>query len=151
MSRTQQAIQEFENTEVEKMRAFDAFLRIPSVSADPQMKPHMQQAAEFLKSYFENLGMDEVRIFPTDLHPVVFAEKRSSLPAAKTLLIYGHYDVQPPDPLDSWITPAFEPTIRGENLYARGSSDMKGQVMATVFALESVLKTGDNSPKNLKC
>ena len=149
MSRTQQAIQEFENTEVEKMRAFDAFLRIPSVSADPEMKPHMQQAAEFLKYYFENLGMDEVRIYPTDLHPVVFAEKRSSLPAAKTLLIYGHYDVQPPDPLDSWITPAFEPTIRGENLYARGSSDMKGQVMATVFALESVLKTGE-LPVNIK-
>ena len=149
MSRTQQAIQEFENTEVEMMRTFDAFLRIPSVSADPEMKPKLQQAAEFLKTYFEGIGMDEVRIYPTNLHPIVFAEKRSGLPGAKTLLIYGHYDVQPPDPLDSWTTPAFEPTIRGENLYARGASDMKGQILATVFALESVLKTGD-LPINIK-
>ena len=149
MSRTQKAIQEFENTELEKMRTFDAFLRIPSVSSDPEMKPHLQEAAEFLKSYFEKLGMDEVRIYPTDLHPVVFAEKYSNLPEAKTLLIYGHYDVQPPDPLDAWITPAFEPTIRGENLYARGASDMKGQILASVFALESVLKTGE-LPINIK-
>lgn len=149
MSRTQLAIQEFENTEVEKMRTFDAFLRIPSVSADPEMKPNLLQAAEFLKSYFEGMGMDEVSIHPTKLHPVVFAEKHSNLPNAKTLLIYGHYDVQPPDPLESWTTPAFEPTIRGENLFARGASDMKGQILATVFALESVLKTGE-LPLNIK-
>ncbi len=149
MSRTQQAIQEFENTEIEQMRTFDTFLQIPSVSADPEMKPHMLEAAEFLKAYFEKLGMDEIRIYPTHLHPIVFAEKRSPNPEAKTLLIYGHYDVQPPDPLDSWITPAFEPTIRGEYLYARGSSDMKGQILATIFALESVLKTGD-LPINIK-
>ena len=149
MSRTQQAIQEFETTEVEKMRTFDAFLRIPSVSADPEMKPNLRQTAEFLKSYFEGIGMDKVEIFPTNLHPVVFAEKRSNLPGAKTLLIYGHYDVQPPDPLDSWTTPAFEPTIRGEYLYARGASDMKGQILASVFALESVLKTGE-LPLNVK-
>jgi len=149
MSRARQAIQEFENTELEKMRTFNAFLRIPSVSSDPEMKAHMLEAAEFLKSYFEKLGMDEVKIFPTALHPVVFAEKRSNLPDAKTLLIYGHYDVQPPDPLDSWTTPAFEPSIRGEYLFARGSSDMKGQIPASVFALESVLKTGE-LPINIK-
>lgn len=149
MSRTQRAIQEFENAEVEKMRTFEAFLRIPSVSADPEMKPNLHHAAEFLKSYFEGIGMDEVSIYPTNLHPVVFAEKRSDLPGAQTLLIYGHYDVQPPDPLDSWTTPAFEPTIRGENLYARGASDMKGQILASVFALESVLKTGE-LPVNIK-
>lgn len=149
MSRTQQAIQEFENTEIEKMRTFNAFLQIPSVSADPEMKPHMLEAAEFLKAYFEKLGMDEIRIYPTNLHPVVFAEKYSSVPGAKTLLIYGHYDVQPPDPLDSWTTPAFEPTIRDDYLFARGSSDMKGQILATIFALESVLKTGD-LPVNIK-
>lgn len=149
MSRTQQAIHEFEITEVEKLHTLDAFLRIPSVSADPEMKPHLLEAADFLKSYFEQLGMDEVNIFPTSLHPIVFAQKRSINPDAKTLLIYGHYDVQPPDPLDSWTTPAFEPTIRGEYLFARGSSDMKGQIMSTVFALESVLKTGE-LPINIK-
>ncbi len=149
MSRTQKAIQDFENTELEKMRTLDAFLRIPSVSADPEMKTHVLEAAEFLKSYFDKLGMDEVKIFPTDLHPVVFAEKRSHLPDTKTLLIYGHYDVQPPDPLDAWTTPAFEPSIRDEHLFARGSSDMKGQILATVFALESVLKTGE-LPINIK-
>ena len=149
MSRTQQAIQEFVNSEQEKMQTFNAFLRIPSVSSDPVMKPHMLQAAEFLKTCFEKLNMDEVRIYPTNLHPIVFAEKRSVQPGAKTLLVYGHYDVQPPDPLDSWTTPAFEPTIRGENLYARGASDMKGQIMATVFALESILQTGE-LPLNIK-
>ncbi len=149
MSRTQQAIQEFENTEVEKMNIFETFLRIPSVSADPEMKPNLLEAANFLKAYFEKLGMDSVSIYPTNLHPIVFAEKQSSLPGAKTLLIYGHYDVQPPDPLDSWTTPAFEPTIRGEYLYARGASDMKGQILASVFALESVLKTGE-LPLNIK-
>lgn len=149
MSRTQKAIQEFENTEAEKMLTFDAFLRMPSVSADPAMKPHLLETAEFLKSNFEKIGMDEVKIYPTNLHPIIFAEKRSTTPGAKTLLIYGHYDVQPPDPLDAWTTPAFEPTIRGENLYARGASDMKGQIMATVFALESVLKTGE-LPINIK-
>ncbi len=149
MSRTQEAIQEFNNTESEKMQTFENFLRIPSVSSDPEMKAHMLEAAEFLKSYFDQLGMDEVKIYPTGLHPVVFAEKRSRIPDAKTLLIYGHYDVQPPDPLDSWTTPAFEPTVRGENLFARGSSDMKGQILATVFALESVLKTGE-LPLNIK-
>ncbi len=149
MSRIQEAIQEFNNTESEKMQTFENFLRIPSVSSDPEMKAHMLEAAEFLKSYFDQLGMDEVKIYPTGLHPVVFAEKRSRIPDAKTLLIYGHYDVQPPDPLDSWTTPAFEPTVRGENLFARGSSDMKGQILATVFALESVLKTGE-LPLNIK-
>lgn len=149
MSRTLNAIRDFENTELEKMRTLDAFLRIPSVSADPEMKTQVLEAAEFLKSYFDKLGMDEVEIFPTGLHPVVFAEKRSKLPDAKTLLIYGHYDVQPPDPLDSWTTPAFDPSIRGEYLFARGSSDMKGQILATVFALESVLKTGE-LPINIK-
>lgn len=149
MSRTQQAIHEFEITDVEKLHTLDAFLRIPSVSADPEMKPHLLEAADFLKSYFEHLGMDEVKIFPTSLHPIVFTQKRSINPDAKTLLIYGHYDVQPPDPLDSWTTPAFEPTVRGEYLFARGSSDMKGQIMSTVFALESVLKTGE-LPINIK-
>ena len=149
MSRTDQAIQEFLTTENEKMRTFDSFLRIPSVSADPEMKPNLLEAAEFLKTYFEGINMDEVRIYPTHLHPIVFAEKRSPKPDAKTLLIYGHYDVQPPDPLESWTTPAFEPSIRGEYLFARGSSDMKGQIMATVFALESVLKTGE-LPINIK-
>jgi len=149
MSRSEQAIQLFENTETEKKQTFDAFLRIPSVSADPDMKVHLLEAANFLKAYFEKIGMDLVKIYPTNLHPIVFAEKHSGNPEAKTLLIYGHYDVQPPDPLDSWITPAFEPTIRDEHMFARGASDMKGQILATVFALESVLKTGD-LPINIK-
>jgi len=149
MAKTQQAIQEFINTEDAKMQSLNAFLQIPSVSADPEMKPHVLEAADFLKTYFEKLGMDEIKIFPTDVHPIVFAEKYSNKPGAKTLLIYGHYDVQPPDPLEDWVTPAFEPSIRGEYLYARGSSDMKGQIMAAVFALESALHTGE-LPINVK-
>ena len=149
MSRTQQAIQEFENTIQEKMRAFEAFLSIPSVSSDPAKKASMLDAANYLKTYFEGIGMDAAAVYPTDLHPVVFAEKRACKPDVKTVLIYGHYDVQPPDPLDAWTTPAFEPNIRGDYLYARGASDMKGQIVSVIFALESVLKTGD-LPVNVK-
>lgn len=149
MSRADQAVQEFLDTEETKLHSLKAFLQIPSVSADPEMKSRVVEAAEFLKSYFEELGMDKVEIFPTGLHPIVFAEKHASIPGAKTLLFYGHYDVQPTDPLGDWVTPPFEPSIRGEHLFARGSSDMKGQIMATIFALESVLKS-EELPLNVK-
>lgn len=149
MTRSQQAIKEFIDSIDPKIQTLNSFLQIPSVSADPDMKPHVAEAAGFLKSYFEQLGVDDVRIFPTGLHPIVYAEKRANNPDAKTLLIYGHYDVQPPDPLEDWVSPAFQPTIRGEHLFARGSSDMKGQIFATIFAVESVLATG-NLPVNVK-
>jgi len=93
--------------------------------------------------------MDRVEIFPTQGHPIVYGEIQSDLKKAATILVYGHYDVQPAEPLELWTTDAFDPVQRGENLYTRGASDMKGQVMASVKALESVLSTG-KSPINIK-
>ena len=92
--------------------------------------------------------MENVRKFPTDRHPIVYGEYLKAV-GAPTILVYGHYDVQPADPLDKWHTGPFEPTVRGENLYARGASDMKGQIAAVLFALEAILKNG-KLPVNLK-
>ncbi len=117
------------------------FAAIPSISTDPSAKADIQRAAEWVAKQLVDLGMDQVQIMPTTGHPVVYGEILTS-PDAPTVLIYGHYDVQPADPLDLWESDAFEPTIRGDNIYARGITDMKGQVMASLKAVESIVRTG---------
>jgi len=149
MDKELSAINYFLDNQETLIEQYMNILRIPSVSTDPAYKDDMVRVAGFLSDYFNKLGMDRVEIFPTKIHPIVYAEKKSPNPDAKTLLIYGHYDVQPPDPLHEWRTPPFEPNQVGEYIYARGASDMKGQVMATIFALESVLKT-NTLPLNIK-
>ncbi len=128
---------------------FKDFLIIPSISTDPEHKTDMDRAAQWVANQFEELALTSVEIFPTQGHPVVYGEIQSDLKEAATILVYGHYDVQPAEPLELWTTDAFDPVQRGENLYSRGASDMKGQVMASVKALESVLSTG-KSPINIK-
>ncbi|MBN2386178.1 MAG: dipeptidase [Anaerolineales bacterium] len=123
-------------------------LRIPSVSTDPGQVEAVRQAAEWMAARLRELGMQAVQVYPTARHPVVYGEWPGA-PGAPTVLIYGHYDVQPPDPLDQWESGPFEPTIRGEDLYARGASDMKGQVVASLKAVEAILRTGD-LPVNIK-
>ncbi len=123
-------------------------LRIPSVSTDPEHKPDMLQAAEWLAGQLACLGFANAQVMPTGLHPVVYAEHLQAGPGAPTLLMYGHYDVQPADPYELWHTPPFEPSVRGDCLYARGASDMKGQVLAILSAVECMLK--DRLPVNLK-
>ena len=122
-------------------------LKIPSVSADSKFTADVAKAAEYLKKKFEDLDTT-VEICETAGHPIVYAEKiiDSSLP---TVLVYGHYDVQPPDPLDLWDSPPFEPVIKDDKIYARGSADDKGQVYMHVKAYEALLKT-DSLPCNLK-
>jgi acetylornithine deacetylase/succinyl-diaminopimelate desuccinylase-like protein len=124
-------------------------LRIPSVSSDPVRRPDMERAAEWVASYLRALGMSGVQVYRTAGHPVIYGELKSSRTNAPVVLVYGHYDVQPPDPLELWESGAFEPEIREDNLFARGSADMKGQVMASLKALESILHTGE-SPVNIK-
>lgn len=116
-------------------------IRIPSVSTDPQAQPYMEEAANWVAEQLRALGISQVSICPTAGHPVVCGEYRCSLPDAKTLLVYGHYDVQPVDPLELWQSPPFEPTVRDEYLFGRGASDMKGQLIVGMKALESILKT----------
>ncbi len=124
------------------------FLRIPTVSADPACKPHMQRGAEFVHRQFANLGF-HTEIVPTAGHPIVYAECLNS-PGAPTVLVYGHYDVQPADPLDLWTTPPFEPTVRDGCIYARGATDDKGQVFTHIKSAEAWLRTVGTLPVNLK-
>lgn len=124
-------------------------LTIPSISTDPDHTPDMQRAAEWVASQLRSLGMNNVQIMPTGGHPVVYGEWMGAGKSASTVMIYGHYDVQPPDPLELWTTPPFEPSVRGDNLYARGAADMKGQVLASLKAVEAVMRSGD-MPVNIK-
>lgn len=118
------------------------FLRIPSVSTDPAHEPDVRRAAEWVADRLRRAGAGRVEIFPTGGHPVVYAEAPADRPEAPIVLVYGHYDVQPPDPLDQWESGPFDPTVRGDNLYARGASDMKGQVLASIAAFEAVARSG---------
>jgi acetylornithine deacetylase/succinyl-diaminopimelate desuccinylase-like protein len=101
------------------------FLRIPSISADPAYAGSVRNAAEWLASKLKEAGLDQVRLEETDGFPIVYGEKMVD-PAAPTILVYGHYDVQPADPLDLWESPPFEPVIKNEVIYARGACDDKG-------------------------
>jgi acetylornithine deacetylase/succinyl-diaminopimelate desuccinylase-like protein len=125
------------------------FLTIPSISTDPEHQADMERSARWVSNQFNKLGLTGVEIFPTGGHPVIYGEIQSDNKDATTILVYGHYDVQPAEPLELWTTGAFDPIQRGENLYSRGASDMKGQVMASIKALESVLNSGQ-SPINIK-
>ncbi len=124
------------------------FLKIPSVSADSKYKSDVERASQWVKKALLQAGADTVEIFPTKLHPIVYGEKivDKKLP---TILAYGHYDVQPPDPLNLWNSPPFEPVIKDGKIYARGSCDDKGQVYMHIKALEMLLKTG-KLPCNVK-
>lgn len=125
------------------------FSAIPSISTDRERVDDMQQAADWVATRLQSLGLQNVQIMPTGGHPLVYGESLSAGENAPTVLVYGHYDVQPPDPLDLWNSEPFTPDIRGDNLYARGASDMKGQVMASLNATEAIIRTG-SLPVNLK-
>ena len=124
-------------------------LKIPSISTDAEYNDEVLRAAEWMANHLKSLGIENVEIMPTDGgHPVVYGDSIKK-PGAPTVLVYGHYDVQPADPLELWETGPFEPEVRGDLLYGRGSSDMKGQVLASFDAIESVMKSGE-MPVNLK-
>ncbi len=125
------------------------FLRIPSISTDPAYTESVREAAEWLAENMRRAGMEKVEVFPTSGHPIVYAEhvEDASLP---TVLVYGHYDVQPPDPLELWESPPFEPVIREGQIYARGASDDKGQLFMHVKAVEAYLKGAGRMPVNIK-
>lgn len=124
------------------------FLRIPSVSARSEHKADCLKAAEFVANALKAIGC-ESEIIPTPGHPIVLGEWRKAGPNAPTLLIYGHYDVQPAEPLELWTSPPFEPTIRDGRIYARGSVDDKGQLYLHIKALEAHLATRGTLPVNV--
>jgi acetylornithine deacetylase/succinyl-diaminopimelate desuccinylase-like protein len=138
-------------------------LRIPSISTLPEHKDDCRRAAEFLASELKRIGMENVRLIDTSGHPLVYADwlhasGKSGAPADRsssegwkpTALIYGHYDVQPTDPIDEWISPPFEPAERNGNIYARGAVDDKGQVWMQVKALEALLASNQSLPLNVR-
>lgn len=124
-------------------------LRIPSVSTDPAYAGEVRRAAVWIADHLHEIGIGEVQIHATGGHPIVTAAHMHDT-QRPTVLVYGHYDVQPPDPLDLWETPPFEPTERGGRLFARGASDDKGQLFMHAKAVESWLRTAGELPVNLK-
>jgi acetylornithine deacetylase/succinyl-diaminopimelate desuccinylase-like protein len=132
------------------IRELQEFVRFPSVSAQPKHVEDIRKCARWLANQLQHAGLDRVKIVPTQGSPVVYAEWLR-VPGRPTVLIYGHYDVVPPEPLDEWKTPPFEPTVRGDNLYGRGACDDKGQLFCHVKALETLLQTQRALPVNVKC
>ncbi|MBI4458926.1 MAG: dipeptidase [Acidobacteria bacterium] len=131
------------------LEELNSFLKIPSVSTLPQHKQDIQRASDFVATKLQTAGIEKVEIIATQGHPLVYGEWRKA-PGKPTVLCYGHYDVQPPDPLEEWITPPFEPTIRGDNLYARGAADDKGQMYIHIKAAEALLQAHGKLPVNVK-
>lgn len=125
-------------------------LRIPSISTLPEHKNDMQRAAQWLADKLIAIGLEHVQVMPTPGQPVVYADWLHAGQAAPTLIVYGHYDVQPPDPLDEWLTPPFEPTQKGDDIFCRGAADDKGQLFVHVAAVEAYFKAAGNLPVNIK-
>jgi acetylornithine deacetylase/succinyl-diaminopimelate desuccinylase-like protein len=125
------------------------FLRIPSVSAKSEHKPDIDRAARWVADKLRSAGFDTVEIVPTNMHPLVYAEWLGA-PGKPTILFYGHYDVQPAEPLDLWTSPAFEPTVRDGMLFARGTADDKGQVHLHLKALAALHELNGKFPINIK-
>ena len=127
---------------------YEELLAMPSISTLPEHAGDVRRTAEWLAHRLRALHMDRVEVMDTDLHPVVYAEWLGA-PGKPTVLVYGHYDVQPVDPLDEWDSAPFAPEVRGDYIYARGASDMKGQILAQLKAMESIVAHGA-PPVNLK-
>ncbi len=125
-------------------------LRIPSISTAPEHKDDVQRAAQFVANNLRSIGMENMEIIPTKGHPLIYADWLHAV-GKPTVLCYAHYDVQPPDPLNEWLSPPFEPTERNDNIYARGAVDDKGQLWMELKALESLMKGhGGKLPLNVK-
>jgi acetylornithine deacetylase/succinyl-diaminopimelate desuccinylase-like protein len=125
------------------------YLRIPSISTLKANQKDMKKCAEFVAGKLKSAGMTKVKIIKTDGHPLVYGEWLGA-PGKPTVLIYGHYDVQPVDPLELWDSPPFEPVIKNDNIFARGANDNKGQNFVHIKSVEAFFKTGSKPPVNIK-
>ena len=125
------------------------YLAIPSVSALPQHQADVRRAAEWSADHMKGIGLENVRLFETPGNPIVYGEWLNA-PGAPTILFYGHYDVQPVDPVELWESPPFEATVRENEIYARGAADDKGQVFMHFKAIEAHMKQAGRLPLNIK-
>ncbi len=139
----------FQQHHSDYLEGLKAFLRIPSISTLSEHKPDIRRAAEFALNELRNAGMTSAELIEGEGNPLVYAEWLGA-PGKPTVLFYGHYDVQPPDPLDEWKSPPFEPEVRGDDIFARGACDDKGQVYIQIKAVEGLLKTTGKLPVNVK-
>ncbi|MGH9719572.1 MAG: dipeptidase [Bryobacteraceae bacterium] len=130
------------------LEGLKTFLKIPSVSTLSEHKPDIRRAAEFVRDQLHAAGLTKAELIEGDGNPLVYGEWLGA-PGKPTLLLYGHYDVQPPDPLDEWTSPPFEPAIRGDDIFARGASDDKGQTYILIRAVQRLLKA-ERLPVNVK-
>jgi len=137
----EKAIQYVRGNRDANLASLKEFVAIPSVSTDPAHNPDIQRAAEWVADRLRNLGMNNVKIYPTVKHPVVYGEG-FEVPGAPTVLIYGHYDVQPVDPIELWHSGPFSGEVKGDYIFGRGASDMKGQDVAVMSAIEAIVRTG---------
>jgi acetylornithine deacetylase/succinyl-diaminopimelate desuccinylase-like protein len=142
-------IEYIESKRDDNLNELKEFLRIPSVSAKSEHKADIEKAAQWVAEKLRGAGLENIQITPTKLHPLVYGESLHA-PGKPTVLFYGHYDVQPAEPLELWTSPAFEPTVRNGNLFGRGTADDKGQVHIHIKALEALLKTNGRLPVNVK-
>jgi acetylornithine deacetylase/succinyl-diaminopimelate desuccinylase-like protein len=126
------------------------FLSIPSISTDPGYKDEVRRCSEYVKDQMKGIGLENVQIYETPGHPLVYGDWLKAGSDKPTILIYGHYDVQPVDPIELWTDPPFEPVIRDGSIFARGSADDKGQVFIHFKAIESHIKNNGTLPVNIK-
>jgi acetylornithine deacetylase/succinyl-diaminopimelate desuccinylase-like protein len=145
---TQDVFAAIESRRGEFLAELESYLRIPSISTDPAYAPEIERCAAFVVDRMKAAGLD-ARPIPTAGHPLVYAEWLGA-PGKPTLLFYGHYDVQPPDPLEEWRHPPFEPTLEGDDLVARGATDDKGQSHAHLAAVAAMLRERGRLPVNVK-
>lgn len=143
------ALQYAKDHRAQTLEELKQLVAIPSISADSAYKADIQKAADWLVAKLKSLGFENVRTLATGGHPMVYGDLLKAGPKAPTMLIYGHYDVQPADPLELWESSPFEAVTKGDYLMGRGTSDMKGQVIASIAAVEAALKAG-NLPVNIK-
>jgi acetylornithine deacetylase/succinyl-diaminopimelate desuccinylase-like protein len=146
---TRQAMAYSKSHQQDFINSLIEFLKIKTISSDSRYKNEMVKGAEWIVEYLKKLKVQDIQILETDRNPVVYGYLNQAGPDKPTILIYGHYDVQPPDPIDEWEHEPFEPAIKDGLLYARGSSDMKGEAMVVLSAIESIMAS-DEMPVNLK-
>ena len=129
------------------LEEFYSFLRFPSVSTDDQYKEKLKQCADWLVKKLTSIGL-ETQLVPTKGHPIVWARNKHQ-PGRRTVLIYGHYDVQPPDPLELWDSPPFEPILKDGYVFARGATDNKGQILSHIIGIQETIEQNADLPVNL--
>src|SRR3984893_9165632 len=142
-------IESIESKREEHLNELKEFLRIPSVSTKSEHKPDIERAAHWVAEKLRSAGLENIEIAQTKMHPLVYGESLQA-PGKPTILFYGHYDVQPAEPLDLWTSPAFEPTVRDGKLFGRGTADDKGQVHIHMKALQALQEVSGKLPINVK-